>query len=171
MGRADERRAGLVDALADHLLAEGLAGASLRPLARAAGVSDRMLLYYFADKDAVLAAALGRVAERMTALLDARAAPEPQPFEALLASLHAVLLAEEFWPYMALWLDLASAAARGEPQARALGEAIGRGFLAWGGAQLASDQPERDAARLLAMVEGMVLLRALGLSDVAERAL
>jgi len=42
--RTDRRQAAL-ERMADHLLREGMTGASLRPLAAAAGTSDRMLLY------------------------------------------------------------------------------------------------------------------------------
>ena len=57
--------------MADHLLAAGLTGVNLRALAAAAGTSDRMLLYYFTDKDELLAATLACIAARLTAKLDA----------------------------------------------------------------------------------------------------
>ena len=60
-----KRREEAIERMADHLLAEGLGAATLRPLAAAAGTSDRMLLYYFNDKDELLSATLHRVAERM----------------------------------------------------------------------------------------------------------
>lgn len=50
----EEQRARVEVALAAHLLDHGLAQTSLRELARAAAVSDRMLLYYFTDKAEVL---------------------------------------------------------------------------------------------------------------------
>jgi AcrR family transcriptional regulator len=43
------RRAEIIQRLTDYVLAEGLSAASLRPLAKAAGTSDRLLLYYFND--------------------------------------------------------------------------------------------------------------------------
>ena len=65
-----KRRDDAVEHMADHLLSEGLSAATLRPLAAAAGTSDRMLLYYFADKEEILSATLRRVAERMLLQLD-----------------------------------------------------------------------------------------------------
>ena len=53
-------------------------------------------------------------------------------------------------------------------------KAIGQGFLAWGEAQLAAEDEEaraRDAARLLVAIEGMVLVRAIGLGDTVELSL
>ena len=66
MSRHAERREQLLDKVADHLLVAGIAGSSLRPLAEAVGLSDRMLLYYFKDKEDVIAGGLARVAERLT---------------------------------------------------------------------------------------------------------
>ena len=57
---------------------------------------------------------------------------------------------------------------------RANGEQIGRGFLAWGMAQLDSSTEEQrvaDAAKLLVMSEGMVLQKSLGLDDIGRNAL
>lgn len=170
--KTEERRAALVDRLADHVLAHGLVAASLRPLARAAGTSDRMLLYYFSDKAEIIAATLQRIAERMTMILAERAAPQPLPLEQLQRQLTDLVLEEQLWPYMCVWLELASRAGRGDPLYVPIAQAIGAGFLAWGEAQLAGDNPEiraRDAARLLIAVEGAVMVKAIGM-DMAVAA-
>jgi AcrR family transcriptional regulator len=60
-------RDGLLPLLAAHVLAEGLGGASLRPLARAAGTSDRMLLYHFGTKEALITDLLGFIAHTYAA--------------------------------------------------------------------------------------------------------
>lgn len=168
MVQTDDRRAAMLERLADHVLTHGLAGSSLRPLAKAAGISDRMLLYHFADKAAVVTATLEVVAARLTALMAERTDAARLPLDALRRELAAFLLDDRLWPYMQLWLEVASRAAR-DPFYRAVGERIGRGFLAWGAVQLDSDDP-RDAARLLVSIEGMVLLKSLGLEDVAALA-
>ncbi len=171
--KSDRRRADIIESLADHVLAHGLAGASLRPLAEAAQLSDRMLLYYFPDKAAIIAAVLECVAERLTALLAASTGARPLPFDTLLSVLHGVLFGDDVWPYLQLFLEVAALAGRGDPVARGVGERLGRGFLAWGAAQLDSPEATRapDAARLLVMVEGMMVLKSLGLGDVNAAAL
>jgi AcrR family transcriptional regulator len=173
MARVKDRRTALLDKLADHVLAHGLSASSLRPLAKAAGTSDRMLLYYFPDKGALIAAVLEVVAARMVLLLDARRAAGPLPFDALRHQLLDIVFADDFWPYMRLWLEMASLAALGDPVFRMVGEQLGRGFLAWGSAQLDSANDavrEVEAARLLVAIEGTLLLRSVGLADVAARA-
>jgi AcrR family transcriptional regulator len=171
--KTDEKRAAIADRLADHVLAHGLIAASLRPLAKAAGTSDRMLLYYFSDKADIVAATLARIAERMTTELATHTAPKPLPLDALVAHLSAIVLKPEFWPYMCVWLELASRAGRGDPLYGPIAAQIGDGFLGWGAMQL--DAPDdatraRHAARLLVVIEGMVLVKAIGLDDALERA-
>ncbi len=165
-----DRREAIIERLADHVLAHGLAGASLRPLARAAGTSDRMLLYYFRDKAELIAAVLTRIAERVGAVLAAEASAAPLPPAAAAAELVALVTGPRLWPYMAVWLEVATMAARGDPVAGAIGEAIGRGFLAWAASRLDVPEAERaaKAARLLTTVEGAALLTALGLGDTVR---
>jgi len=47
--------------MADYVLSEGLGLQRSDPWAAAVGTSDRMLLYYFADKDELLTATLERI--------------------------------------------------------------------------------------------------------------
>lgn len=173
----EARRDEVLERLADHLLAEGLAGASLRPLAAAAGTSDRMLLYYFTDKDELLAQALGRVAERLAHLLDADLAAPPGapalPYPELLAQVWTAVRGAALRPYMRLWLDLAARAARGDEPYRAIAGGIADGFLAWAQARLAVErEAEREplAALLLATVDGAMLLDAAGRASLADAA-
>ena len=173
MNEASDRRSILIDQLADHILETGLLTASLRPLAKAVGTSDRMLLYYFKDKDALIAAVLDRIAARITLILEQSAAPEPLPLDVLAPLLIEQMKSETFWPYLRLWLETAALSAGGDPLYKACGERIGRGFVKWGAQQLAADAEadrQRAAAMLLVQVEGSVLLRSLGLQDVVDRA-
>ena len=173
MAAAQDRRDAIIDRLADHVLADGLASASLRPLARAAGTSDRMLLYYFKDKAEIIAAVIERIAARMGTLLNGRRAPQPLPFDELRRELFDILFADDLWPYMRVWMEMASMASH-DPFYRTVGGNIARGFLAWGESQLVSATPEQraiEAAKLLVMTEGMMLLRSVGLEDVCRAAL
>ncbi len=171
---SDDRRALIVDRMSDYVLAHGLSASSLRPLAKAAGISDRMLLYYFKDKAEVIATVLGDVAKRLIVEMESQTANVPLPLGELRAQLARVLLDDALWPYMRVWLEIASLAAHGDPICRVVGEQIGRSFLAWGAAQLDSATPEQrqtDAAQLLVTFEGMVLLKSIGLDDVSARAI
>ncbi|MCR9141595.1 MAG: TetR/AcrR family transcriptional regulator [bacterium] len=168
------RRAAILDRLADHVLAEGLAASSLRSLADAADTSDRMLLYYFKDKAEVMSATIECIAGRLTKILEEQNGSESLAFEPLRAKIWEIVSADELWPFMRLWLEIASRSAREDPFYRIVGEQIARGFLAWGTAQLKSATPaqrEVDAAKLLVSIEGMVMLKSLGLEDACRTAL
>jgi AcrR family transcriptional regulator len=170
----DTRRAEIIQRLTDYVLAEGLSAASLRPLAKAARTSDRMLLYYFTDKAAIITAVLEQISARLVALISDRTAPEPLPLEELRRQFAELLFEDALWPYMRIWLQVAAHAAMGDAYYRGVGEQIGRGFLDWGKMQLKADsaaQLEVDAARLLVSMEGMLFLKSIGLDDVNARAL
>ncbi len=172
--KPDARRAEVIERITDHVLAHGLSASSLRPLAKAAGTSDRMLLYYFKDKAEIITAVLQLVSGRLLVMLGERAAPDPLPIDELRRQFAEILFVDELWPYMRIWLEVASHSARGDPFFRSVGEQIGRGFLLWGKAQLLSEteeQREIDAAKLLVSIEGMLFLKAIGLDDVNARAL
>ena len=164
----NDRRETFIDRMANHVLSQGLAGATLRPLAAAAGTSDRMLLYYFTDKDELLTAVLERVAARLLSELDAAVAVGPRPFDVLLTEVWAILGAERLQAYMRVWLDLASGAARHLQPHRAVAGTIADGYVAWAAARL--DGPNPEAARFITTVQGMYLLAAIGRPTLAETA-
>lgn len=168
----NKRRDDAVERMADYLLAEGLGAATLRPLAAAAGTSDRMLLYYFTDRNEVLTATLHRVVERMLVQLDAAVPAGPlRPFPALLADVRAVLSLDSIKPFMHLWLDLASGAARGFQPHLQIAGAIADGFIAWVGSRLevtSGNGRVTSAALFLACIEGLLVLEAIGRPSIAD---
>jgi AcrR family transcriptional regulator len=174
VSKSASRRSDILNNLADHVLAHGLIASSLRALAKAAGTSDRMLLYYFKDKSEIIAATIEVVAARMVLHMNDMASPQPLPLDALVRHLAGVLSDPQFRPYMRLWLEIAGMAARDDPFYAQVGEVIGRGFLSWGAAQIADagdGYHTRDAAKLLIMMEGIVFLNSIGLKDVVQTAI
>jgi AcrR family transcriptional regulator len=173
MNIRDDRREAAIERMADHVLSEGLGAATLRPLAAAAGTSDRMLLYYFADKDELLTATLDRIGRRMIAQLDRAIPVEPRrPFPVLLEQVWAALASESLHSFMPLWLDLASGAARGLQPHRNIAGQIADGFLAWVTIRLQSESDGEPslAPLFLASIEGMHLLKVFGRGALADSA-
>ena len=174
MNLRDERREAAIERMADHVLSEGLGAATLRPLAAAAGTSDRMLLYYFVDKDELLTATLDRIAARMIVELDGAIPVEPRrPFSVLLEQVWAALTSETLKPFMPLWLDLASRAARGLQPHRNIAGQIADGFLAWVTSRLKVSRGIElapSAALFLASIEGMLFLEAAGRRSISDAA-
>lgn len=173
MKKGAQRKAELLERLADHLLAHGLQGASLRPLAAAVGTSDRMLLHYFADKEELLTASLTVVSQRLIAMLEAVRA-EPMPFDALLILLTGMVKDPHVQPYMRLWLELLPLAQAGQEPFRAIAQRISMTLRGWiTNALQVSREEEREplAALIFTIIEGFVMFGALGDDDTPAAAL
>lgn len=68
---ADEsRRAELLDSVVDYVCEHGVAGLSLRPLAKAVDSSPRVLLYYFNSKEDLVTEVLQQAGARQRRLFD-----------------------------------------------------------------------------------------------------
>jgi AcrR family transcriptional regulator len=169
------RREAAIEAMADFLLREGMEAARLRSLAAAAGTSDRMLLYYFTDTGEAVAAALERLAARLPPLLSAALPPEARlPPGALLRRVFELMTSPALRPLTLLWNEMAAGAGRHRQPHRAVATGIGDGYVAWLMGHLAiEDASERSgmAALLLATIDGLLLLEAVGRRDLAEVAL
>jgi AcrR family transcriptional regulator len=63
------KREDLAEQATDYALDHGLIGLSLRPLAAELGTSDRMLIYHFGSKDALVAAVLGASCDRSVQMI------------------------------------------------------------------------------------------------------
>lgn len=163
----------LLTDMGTHVLAHGLNTASLRPLAEAAGTSDRMLIYHFGSKDALIAALLRHLAQDLAAKLGA--ALPPVAFEsqgALLEALVAITRSEVGMPYMRVWLDILSAAMNGSALHRETGRVMLEGYFDWLKARLPEATPDPDLAarQIMLLIEGTHVLDAAGHSEAADRA-
>lgn len=67
MNRRDE----LLEQVTDHVLEHGLIGLTLRPLAAAIGTSDRMLIYHFESRDALVSEIVAHASSRATEVVEA----------------------------------------------------------------------------------------------------
>ena len=85
--RKPERKADVLNAMADYLLGSGLSAATLRPVASAAGTSAGRLLYHFGSKEELLVEALREVRRREIAMLARSIArlPDASPTDVLRA--------------------------------------------------------------------------------------
>lgn len=159
------RRAALAKALGDIVLLEGLDALSLRPAAARLGTSDRMLLYYFGTKAALISDTLadvsGRLATKLaTASFPSRLSP-PQMIE-----IAAKLLAQpEVRPFMALWTEIVARAVRGDDAFREVADHTIKAWLNWIAIRTefpAGIDPQHGAAAILTVVEGISTFGMLG---------
>ena len=148
----------IIERIADHLLAEGLNKTGLRLLAQVAGTSDRMLIYYFGSKEALLDEVLGTIAANVTVHLDALLGAQPRPAGELLAQLTSLTMSEGFTPAVQLWFELVGLAARGEEPYLSNARILANNWVAWIAARL-DDPTEQDPANLYAHLEGRLMLK------------
>jgi len=165
MTKADDKREAILNRIADFILAQGLSAVTLRTVAQAAGTSDRMLLYYFPDKAAVLSGALSVLSARLKAGLEMHTSEQPLAFDPLRVRLVTMAVDPDHWPFMKVWLEIVALSARGDPFFQTVGAQLAQEYLTWIAAQLdCSDDTQRktDAIRLFAEIEGAILLKAVG---------
>jgi AcrR family transcriptional regulator len=173
----DEQRDQAVERLAAHLLRTGLAEASLRQLAAAAGVSDRMLLYYFRDKADVLASVMQRIAAELAGDLAAAVpAGAGMPAARLIAVAAGLIGQARIRPYMRLWIEVVAAAVRGEAPFAEIAQQIAAGFMHWIESRLDPEEPgdpdarQALAAAVLAVIDGIALLEVCAGPELTDRA-
>ena len=109
MSRATERRQALAAAVAGYLLAHGVAGLSLRPLAAATGTSARLLIYHFGSKEQLLVAAMDIIRTRARAEVAAMLAATPSgrvPLGALVRGFWRWCTAAKNRPYLRLLFEV-----------------------------------------------------------------
>ncbi|GAA2157997.1 TetR family transcriptional regulator [Kitasatospora kazusensis] len=108
MGRPPDpaRRERTLARATDYVLAHGLAGLSLRPLAAALDTSPRMLLYDFGSKQELVSAVLAEARRRGAARLAAHRAPAAASAEERLRGIWAWISAPERAPFVRLFFEV-----------------------------------------------------------------
>ncbi|MEO0463822.1 MAG: TetR/AcrR family transcriptional regulator [Pseudomonadota bacterium] len=161
----------LLPLMAAHVMEHGLGGASLRPLAKAAGTSDRMLIYHFGNKEQLITDLLGYIAGVYStglkmALGDERPASRQQCFARVLAQGRQPTMQ----PFMVLWWEIVAGAARGLPGYKEAAEEMIAQQLVF----LETLMPEGDpdpaggARYLLTLLEGTLMLGTVGHARMAR---
>lgn len=173
MNIRDEQREMVTGRLSAHLLETGLSRTSLRQLAAAARVSDRMLLYYFADKAEVLATAMARIAGELAMRL-AVAIPDGTllPPAELVRRSAQFTTGPEMRRFMRLWVEVVAAAARNEAPFPAIVAQVMAGFRLWVDARLdLPDGADREgtAAAIIAVIDGLALVDICSEDQLAPR--
>jgi len=160
---AESRRREFARSIGALALDRGIGELGLREMARHAGTSDRMLIYYFGSREALVAAVLGELSGQLAERLADDAAAGPLPAGELLTVTLARMQAPDVRPYMRLWAEVIARGTRGEAPFDAVAVATVDGWQAWVEARVDAPDAERptQAAALLAIVEGISLLSLL----------
>ncbi len=104
--KSSPRRDQLLERAYDHVLANGLTGLSLRPLAAAIGSSPRVLLFLFGSKDGLVRALLARArADELELLERIRAPSEPADLAGAALQVWGWLAADDHRGLLRLWTE------------------------------------------------------------------
>lgn len=155
------KRAQLTEALADMVLAEGIDALALRPAAARLGTSDRMLLYYFGTKTALMGDVLACASERFASHLTRTTQGRRIPPQHMVGHATALLSEPEGRAFVQLWMEIAARAARGDAQYGEAAAAIAEFWTDWIVNCVhfpAGTQSRNAAAMMLAIVNGIAML-------------
>ena len=172
--RGAAKRQAMLDDMAAFVLENGLANASLRPLARAASTSDRMLIYHFNSKEALVAEVLTHLAESLAARFT-QSLPQGRTESVAQCAREVIVLMRlpEMRGFMRLWFELAAGAATDSTAHSETGSRILKLFRGWIKERLPEESGSSDAEvdAALTLIEGIVVMEAFGESEMADRAI
>ena len=164
----------LLPLLAAHVMQHGLADASLRPLAKAAGTSDRMLIYHFGNKDALVAALLDYLGTMFATALDTAFPKERAPSRRACAqTVYEITGRPEFAPFFRVWWDIVAGCSDGNAAYLEAAGGMMDVLLDWVVDHLPETDPDPQAGAraVMTVIEGAQMLRAVGRGDVAQAGL
>ena len=163
----ESKKEALKKSIGKYLLKHGIASASLRNLAKYCNTNDRMLIYYFKSRDALLEETLNLLAHDLLKILDEVDPEQKEPHD-LIALVGEVFGTRKMKPYLKLWIELLGFAATDSTLKKSV---IGDLLLLdenWIRSRLLlKNESSRDevTSLLLSIVEGMALLQIFGQSD------
>ena len=156
MPRDTARRDEVAQAATDYVLAHGLVGLSLRPLAAELGTSDRMLLYHFASKDDLIAAVLRVSNDRSVA--EIRALPASPDVHTAVLDLWAAVTTPQLARCQRMYVEAAALGLFGrEPYASVVREANEVWIAAVADHLVASGTPKDLARRAVALLDAALM--------------
>lgn len=173
MDKTQQTKARFLEGMAAYVLEHGLNTASLRPLARAAGTSDRMLIYHFTSKDQLVAELLQYLSDDMAEKLDLALPPKrAETMQQCMEHILVLLRTEEFGRYLRLWLDILAQAGQGHADHKETGKKMIDSYLSWlkNHVPLDTPDPDKTVSLMLTLIDGIIVLDTLEKGDVADLA-
>lgn len=157
---ADRKRQQIVLSVVEHLLREGFRNSNLRALAASAGMSDRMVMYYFETKEALVAEAILLLAQNLKTSLDSVLPDRQASGSRIVRTMVDSALADGSRQTLRLWFEIVGLAVRGDEPYRSTAKLFLSEWESWIQDKLPAAQKHR-AGTLLAQIEGEVMIRLL----------
>lgn len=161
MNKVTQKKEKIIEKVTQHLIINGLTDVGLRTLAKKAGTSDRMLIYYFETKDGLIREVLQRMSDNFTAQLDAVLGNHQREADTLFHEVMELVKAEQFQLLLCLWFEIVGLAVRKQEPYATIAKSIGQNWLEWIDGRL-KNAKEDQAKVLFAKVEGSLMLELIG---------
>jgi len=147
-----DRREELLEHATDHVLEHGLIGLTLRPLAASIGTSDRMLIYHFQSRDALVSEVVAHATAR--AIVEVDSLPAAPTVRSAVNRLWRAYRQEPLSSLLTLYCQAAASGLIGEEPYRSDARASNE---QWAGALrdylVRSGAPSRRVARIVTLVD------------------
>lgn len=160
MDKITAKKAQIIQLITQYLIEDGLSDIGLRKLAAVAGTSDRMLIYYFETKDALIGEVLHAIASGFVGQLDLLLGQHQRSRGVLLNELLALSSTPQFYAVIQLWFEVVGLAARRQEPFLSNAMVIAANWLRWIESRMTDAQPN-DAIALFAELEGRLMLKLL----------
>jgi AcrR family transcriptional regulator len=162
----------ILDAAVEVVGAAGLAGLTFRSVSNRLGIPDRTVVYYFRSKDELVVAVLERVGEQLQDVLATALGDGPAGAAELLERLWPVLATPEGDAVFRLYFETVGLAVTGREPYRSASARLVTAWVSWVADRLTGEPGGRRerAAALVAVLDGLLLLRLLDGPDAADAA-
>jgi AcrR family transcriptional regulator len=163
----------LLDAAVAVAVDQGISSLTFGAVGHEAGVSDRTVVYYFADKTVLVGAVVNELSRRLQEVLTEAFGDAPRPVDELIRRAWPVLASRDVDPLFAVFLQILGLATSGtEPYATLAGRFVD-GWIAWLAPRVLAPSvsaSRRGAAAAMAQLDGLLLLRSVAGPTVANAA-
>jgi AcrR family transcriptional regulator len=151
---------------------EGLTRVTYGRVAKALGISDRVVVYYFPSKEDLLGEVLLAVAARLQATLEPAFSEPADDHRRLLAAAWPLVATEDADPVFALFFEANGLAAAGQEPYRTIVSGLVDQWIEWTAGFLRGSAAVRraEAETAIAVLDGLLLMRLLGGPEAADRA-
>ncbi|MEZ5488872.1 MAG: TetR/AcrR family transcriptional regulator [Gammaproteobacteria bacterium] len=153
----DRKRAEITKLVANHLVVQGFGNSGIRSLASSAGLSNRMLLYYFESKEALIHESLMFIADGLEQELDTLLPADGVSGKQILNTLVDAGRSDAVKPLLHLFFELVGLAMRGGEPYRTLTRTLLERWQRWIEKKLRAGQ-KHQAPEIMARLEGHLLI-------------
>lgn len=163
----------ILDAAMEVVADSGLTGLTFGSVARALGIPDRTVVYYFPSKEALVTDVLFTFGARLQALLESAFGADPLPVTELLSRGWSTLRSDDADAAFAVFFQVVGLASAGEPPYADLAPVLVNGWVDWLSDRVAGPRPSArrsGALSVIATLDGLLLLRQTAGPETADQA-